>query len=170
MASLNTNQFIAETITDTHVVFLRGPFSNFHHCCIQYGNVTFKNSEQLFMYLKAKHFNDNQTAAQITGTPNPAEAKRLGRQVKGFIASQWEQAAYDAMLLACTLKFKQNHSLRTMLLNTGDKELVEANQKDRRWSCGYYPTDPRCLDESKWYGTNWLGKILMEVRNQLKEE
>lgn len=165
----------AEVVTPTHVVFLKGVFSNFHHCHIvlkrdRYVDLTFRNSEQLCMYLKAKHFNDNQTAGEILNTSNPGLAKGLGRKVKNFVPSQWEQEAYDTMLKACTLKFQQNKSLAEVLLATGDRVIVEANGKDKKWSCGYYPNNPLCLDETKWVGTNWLGKILTEVREGLRSK
>ena len=44
----------------------------------------------------------------------------------------------------------------------------EANPRDTRWAIGLAADDDRVLDESKWKGENLLGKVLMQVRDELK--
>ena len=44
----------------------------------------------------------------------------------------------------------------------------EANPKDTRWGIGLSAEDDRVLDESQWQGENLLGKVLMQVRQELK--
>ena len=44
----------------------------------------------------------------------------------------------------------------------------EANPRDRRWAIGLPAEDDRVLDESQWQGENLLGKVLMELRKDLK--
>ena len=52
-----------------------------------------------------------------------------------------------------------NPQLRQMLVDTGDEELIEGNTwGDVIW--GVY----------KGVGTNWLGKLLMEIREKAKNE
>ena len=46
----------------------------------------------------------------------------------------------------------------------------EANGKDKLWGIGLYASDDRVLDESKWRGENRLGKVLMRVRQILREQ
>ena len=66
-------------------------------------------------------------------------------------------------------KYFQNTRLKNILLNTGDKVLVEANgAPDNRWSCGLYANNDKILNESNWTGTNYLGQILMQIRQELK--
>ena len=66
-------------------------------------------------------------------------------------------------------KYSQNTRLKNILLSTGDKILVEANgAPDNRWSCGLYADNDRVLDESQWQGENLLGKVLMQIRQELK--
>ena len=65
-------------------------------------------------------------------------------------------------------KYFQNTRLKNILLNTGDKMIIEANPKDTRWGIGLSAEDDRVLDESQWQGENLLGKVLMQVRQELK--
>ena len=44
----------------------------------------------------------------------------------------------------------------------------ETNPKDTRWGIGLSAEDDRVLDESQWQGENLLGKVLMQVRQELK--
>ena len=44
----------------------------------------------------------------------------------------------------------------------------EVNPTDTRWGIGLSAEDDRVLDESQWQGENLLGKVLMQVRQELK--
>lgn len=44
---------------------------------------------------------------------------------------------------------------------------MEASPSDKIWGIGLSQNDPRASDRSKWRGTNWLGEILTEVREEL---
>lgn len=44
----------------------------------------------------------------------------------------------------------------------------ETNFRDTRWGIGLSADNDRVLDESQWQGENLLGKVLMEVRKELK--
>lgn len=61
------------------------------------------------------------------------------------------------MKIAVTAKFTQHEKLKRRLLDTGDAILIENTKKDYFWGCGE--------DGS---GENNLGKILMEVRKELR--
>ena len=65
-------------------------------------------------------------------------------------------------------KFKENPHLRTFLINTGDRILVEASPVDKIWGIGLTMDDPASKDPSLWKGQNLLGFALMEVREQLR--
>lgn len=159
-----------ERETQTAIYFLRGPFSNFYSASFTLDGITFKNSEQAFMYYKAKHFNDDYHAKRILMTSNPAEAKAYGRRVKGFNVEEWTEVSYYYMYKVNTAKYEQNKHLKDLLLSTDNKLLCETNGKDRIWSCGLYANDDRCLDQSKWLGKNLLGLVLMNVRSYLRNK
>ena len=156
--------------TDTHIFFWGEYFSNWYPCNFKYEDMDFSNSEQAFMWEKARYFKDIDTANQIMRTDSPREAKRLGRLVKGFDVDKWAIISYIYMVGACYAKFKQNEDLKKILLATGDKTLVEANPYDKIWGIGLSEDNDDVLDETKWQGENYLGKALMVVRRTIKEE
>lgn len=65
-------------------------------------------------------------------------------------------------------KFKSDKALRSVLMNTGDMEIVEASPTDTIWGIGLPEDDPDAFNRSKWRGQNLLGKALMKVRQELK--
>lgn len=159
---------ISERETDTHLYFLRGVLSNFEKCYIKYRGHLFATTEQAFMWEKAVFFNDYESASKILKEDNPAKAKKLGREVKNFDDSKWSEVCYEIMYKINYEKYFQNTRLKNILLNTGDKILVETNFRDTRWAIGLPAEDDRVLDESQWQGENLLGKVLMQVRDELK--
>jgi ribA/ribD-fused uncharacterized protein len=58
--------------------------------------------------------------------------------------------------------------LKKMLLDTGDRELVEASPFDRIWGIGFKEEDAE-ENRERW-GENLLGRALMEVRRRVREE
>lgn len=64
--------------------------------------------------------------------------------------------------------YQQNPELRAALFSTEDALLVEVSPQDRRWGAGLDIEDPRLREEAQWPGANLLGKILTEVREEIK--
>jgi len=159
-----------ERITDKYVFFYKSRISNWHMCQFKYKGITFFNTEQAFMWEKAIFFGDMETAKKIVETPNPAENKKLGRMVKNFNTEKWDDACFDFMVAVNYAKFSQNKYSKELLLSTNDKILVEASKFDKIWGIGLHWSDDDVLDETKWQGKNLLGKALMVVREQLKQE
>lgn len=157
-------------VKNNHLLFLNGPFSNFHHSFFYYRNQKFSSSEAAFMYAKALEFNDQVSATKLLNTTlKPYEAKAIGREVKGFNNTVWDKVRYLRMLEVLREKFK-NHVLRNILLSTGNTVLTECNPRDNIWAVGWSTKDPEAYDQSKWKGQNLLGKALMEVRDEIRKE
>ena len=66
-----------------------------------------------------------------------------------------------------TAKFKQNPCLMTMLLNTGDKTIIESSY-DKLWGTGRPLHEPDCLKPETWISQGILGELLMEVRQSVR--
>jgi ribA/ribD-fused uncharacterized protein len=166
--------------TDTHIYFWGTFLSNWipKDCEIYFENPAnrnelycFKNSEQLFMWLKAIYFNDEAKARDIfVKGGDPRVAKDLGREVKGYDEDKWSLVREEKMYTAVMAKFQSSEELKNKLLATGDKILVEGTPFDPIWGVMIKWDDDRILDEKNWKGQNLLGKVLMNVRKKLKDE
>jgi ribA/ribD-fused uncharacterized protein len=109
-------------------------------------------------YFQAQKFAGTSYEETIRQAKSPMIAARLGRSRRHPLRSDWEQVKETVMRQAILAKFEQNPYIRTILLNTGDEELVENAPNDTLWGCGTDGT-----------GQNRLGAILMEVRVTLQE-
>jgi ribA/ribD-fused uncharacterized protein len=146
----------------------RHPFSNWHPCTFEdeQGN-EYNCSEQYMMAQKALLFGDKEIFEKIMNEPNPKFQKELGRAVKGFDSKIWDENAKRIVYDGCKLKFEQNPKLLNELLNTNGKELVEASPSDKVWGIGLAEDDPRIHDPKNWQGTNWLGEVLTQLREDI---
>lgn len=101
-------------------------------------------------------------------TSDPRRMKKLGREVKHFCPKIWGQECQEIVFRGNVEKFKQNPKMLRQLLDTGDRELVEASPYDKIWGIGLRETDPRAQNKQSWKGQNLLGKILVKVREELR--
>jgi ribA/ribD-fused uncharacterized protein len=119
---------------------------------------------------KARLFGDDATLARILTARTPAEAKKLGRQIRDFDQRVWESQRFGLVVDGNLAKFGQHARLREFLLGTGSRVLVEASPYDRIWGIGVSATDERATDPGRWPGANLLGFALMQARQTLAAE
>ena len=92
---------------------------------------------------------------------SPREAKRIGRETT--LRQDWELIKYDRMWKLVLDKFDEWADLGEILLGTDNQQLIEGNRHgDTTWGM--------TLDNSGKLvtGENYLGRILMTVRDQLR--
>jgi ribA/ribD-fused uncharacterized protein len=128
---------------------------------------TFGSAEHWMMWRKAVLFDDDGAAERVLRAETPAEAKKIGAEVRGFRAAAWEAERFDTVVAGNVAKFGAHDDLRAFLLGTGSRVLVEASPTDRIWGIGLAADDPRAADPTTWRGLNLLGFALMQVREQL---
>lgn len=126
-------------------------------------------AEQFMMAMKANYFGDTAIEAKIMATADPSEQKAFGRQVANFDREAWDAVSRGYVYQGNMAKFTQNTHLGDLLLDTGDKELVEASPYDKIWGIGLSTYSADRFDKTKWKGTNWLGEVLMKVRADLRK-
>lgn len=107
-------------------------------------------------YQAAKTFRKEERVA-IHRAQTPGEAKRLGRRVT--IRKDWEEIKVRIMKALLRDKFYGHEELKNKLLQTGDSELIEGNH----WGDTFWGV-------CKGVGENHLGKLLMEIREELRQE
>jgi ribA/ribD-fused uncharacterized protein len=124
---------------------------NYSPCLVFYNGHAYQSVEHAYQAQKSL---DPAVQEIIRHAQSPAVAKRLARQVK--LRPDWETIKIQVMRDLLFEKFVQEPE-RTILLATGDANLIEGNWwGDRFW--GQCPVGE---------GENWLGRLLMELRAQL---
>ena len=82
----------------------------------------------------------------------------------------WQACCFDLVCEWNYHKFSQHSALKTFLLNTQPRILVEASPVDKIWGIGLAKDHPHAGVPSHWKGKNLLGFALMVVRDRLAEE
>ena len=147
--------------------FIKGVFSQWHMTPFELVGLHFVTAEQWMMFAKARLFGDEERAAAILATDDPAIQKRLGMLVHPFEQDLWDEWKLDIVYRGNLAKFRANAGAARQLARTGDAMLVEANVRDWIWGVGLAVDDPRLHDPDNWRGTNFLGRILTLVRSDL---
>ncbi|MDP6500106.1 MAG: NADAR family protein [Candidatus Marinimicrobia bacterium] len=160
---------LGERITDTHIYFWNGIFCQWSQYTMVEEDITYYSCEQYMMAKKAKLFNDEKVYDMIMSEEYPSVQKELGRMVSNYNQDVWDKHKFDIVVNANYLKFTQDETLKELLLDTGDKTIVEASPYDTIWGIGLSCDDDKILDESNWQGENLLGKAIMKVRTILNE-
>lgn len=127
----------------------------------------FASAEHFMMWRKAQVFDDHDVARRVLQTATPADAKKLGAEVRGFDRATWEAERFAIVVAGNRAKFGQHPDLAGFLRGTTTRVLVEASPVDRIWGIGLAADDPRAADPASWRGLNLLGFALMQVRDQL---
>lgn len=86
------------------------------------------------------------------------DSKKAGRNVS--LRPDWDSVKVGLMEGIIRAKFTQNVGLAEKLTATGDRELVEGNS----WHDLFWGADGKTLE-----GENHLGRILMKIRDELKQ-
>ncbi len=149
---------------DTLAYFGQGsPYSNFQKISFTVNGVPYNCGEQYIQSSKALEFNDDAMHQKIMKCESPYQMKEYGKRIKGFIPQRWEQKIRTVAVTMAKAKFGQNPGIKQLLLDTGNKEIIEAT-KERPWGIGLKLSDPGILTRSQWTGDNLMGKALMETR------
>lgn len=129
--------------------------SNMADCEIKYGDLVFKSTEAFYQAMKTK---DKDIRALFTKYDGQT-SKREGRKLS--LRSDWEIVKDDVMKFALSKKFSKE-PFKSLLLSTGDVDIIEGNY----WHDNYFGscTCAKCGNR----GLNKLGKMIMEIRNNLK--
>ncbi len=129
--------------------------SNFSPSPVILDGVTYPTVEHAFQAAKTL---DSGYRQAICTADTPARAKRLGRLVP--LRADWEKVKFDVMRSLLDQKFAPGTELAQKLIATYPEELIEGNTwGDRFWGA--------VLVSGQWDGSNWLGRLLMQIREVL---
>jgi N-glycosidase YbiA len=136
--------------------------SNFYPCKIEHKGITYPSVEHYYVAMKVtemqlidgKYYTAADFREMLPKIKEPGDVKKLGQRIK--VRKDWDDKKLEFMNWAVRQKFKEE-TLSEMLLSTGEQELIEGNW----WRDFYWGV---CNGK----GENHLGKILMQVREELK--
>ena len=131
-----------------------GAFSNFAAFPFTLQDRRWPTSEH---YFQAQKFAGTDHEEQVRRAKSPMIAARMGRSRQRPFRRDWEQVKDGVMMDALRAKFGQHPDLKPMLLETGDRRLVEHTENDRYWA-----------DGGDGSGRNRLGELLMQLRDELR--
>jgi hypothetical protein len=127
--------------------------SNFWPARVVLDGVEYPTVEHAYQAAKTVDPAERRTIADL---PTPGQAKRAGKQVT--MRADWDEVKIDLMRDLVRQKFR-HPELAGQLLATGEARLIEGN----RWGDRFWGQSP------VGNGENHLGRILMEVRRELRE-
>jgi N-glycosidase YbiA len=147
-----------------------GFLSHFHASPISLDGETWPTVEHFYQAQKSNHPGYR---AAIRAAVSPGMAKRLSAQPDAprRVSQQswfrkngatpradWHEVKLDIMRRADWAKYNQNPELAQMLLATGTAQLIEDSPFEPFWGTG-----------RDGNGQNWAGRVLMEVRERLRD-
>jgi ribA/ribD-fused uncharacterized protein len=145
-------------------------FSQWFEAAFKVDGVSYRTAEHFMMAGKARLFGDDEICDRILAARTPGEAKKLGREIRGFDEAAWVAARLDIVTQGNIAKFSQNAELGAFLLGTGHQVLVEASPVDPIWGIGLAANNPLAQDPREWKGLNLLGYALMAAREALRQQ
>ena len=133
-----------------------GCFSNFSFHSIKIQDTYWPTVEHYYQAQKFVGTLDAAIIPIIHAAKTPEVAAALGRCQTRQVRDDWEIVKTQVMRQAVFEKFLTHIDIRKVLLSTGNELLVENSPNDYFWGCGANKT-----------GHNHLGKILMNIRDEL---
>jgi N-glycosidase YbiA len=131
-----------------------GAFSNFAPYQVLVEGIRYPTTEH---YFQSQKFAGTAYAQTIRLARTPFTAARLGRSRRHKIRSDWESVKREVMLVGLRAKFNQHEEPRSLLLGTGEAGIVEHTANDAYWG-----------DGGDGSGKNWLGRLLVRLRGELR--
>lgn len=137
-----------------------GAFSNLYRRSIIFEGAEFPTAEHAYQAGKPRR---DEVRDWILSAPTPALVAMAAHGLYTWdIVADWSVKKYDRMHRVLYAKFSQHPDLAKLLLDTGTARLVEVGRVPS--------TVNKTWGEVNGKGSNMLGRILMEVRSQLRTE
>ena len=140
-----------------------GELGNMSPHAVVYQSKRYKTAEALFQALR---FEDDGIREEIRTASSPMIAKMIAKRHKAeMVIVQQSDQDLDNMRLVLRLKVEQNPEARRILRATKDEEIVEDCTSHSRGSGQFWG---KALVNGQWQGENWLGKLWMEIREEVR--
>lgn len=165
--SANANLETDDThLNDNEVRFYRanekpyGPLSNLYKRAIIFEGEEYQTSEHAYQAGKARK---EEVKKWLMAAPSPALLAMAAHGLYVWdVHPDWSKTKFDRMKRILLCKFTQHQDLQDLLLSTGNKRLVEVATVDNAVN--------RLWGEVNGKGENKLGVLLMEVREEIRQQ
>ena len=131
---------------------------------LQINGVRILTTEALYQACRFPHLPEVQR--EIIGQHSPMTAKMKSKPHRKDSRPDWDEVRYKVMRWCLRVKLAQNYEeFGRLLLATRDRPIVEQSRKDDYWGAKLADDTGDTL-----IGQNVLGRLLMELREKLKED
>lgn len=131
---------------------------------LRVNGVRIYTSEALYQACRFPHFPDVQR--EIIGQHSPMTAKMKSKAHRSESRADWMQVRAKVMRWCLRAKLAQHYAeFGRLLLATKDRPIVEQSRNDDYWGAKVVGVEDETL-----IGQNILGRLLMELREQLKSD
>ena len=129
---------------------------------LEVNGIKIRTSEALYQACRFPHLPEVQR--RIIAERSPMTAKMKSKPHRQNSRSDWDSVRVKIMRWCLRVKLVQNwNGFRDALLETGDLPIVELSRRDDFWGA-------KLMGNRTLVGTNTLGRLLMELREQIKKE
>lgn len=131
-------------------------FSNFSSFMLTWKGVEYMTSEHAY---HSEKFHDEALKEEIRKQRSAHDAFKLAQEYKSERRADWDDVKVGIMKEILHTKVAQHPYVKKKLIESGERLLVEDSWRDDFW--GWGPNKD---------GKNMLGKLWMEVRDEVKAE
>ncbi len=158
MSEERTNEQRLSLDTDRRVFFYEQDhyyLSNFSAFMVEWSGRVFPTSDHAYHYAKFPDDHLKQMAIAVASSAHLAF--KMAERWKQYRRQDWDAIKVMTMREILREKVRQHEYVRRKLLETGDRELIENSWRDDFWGWG-----------PQRDGRNMLGKLWMEVRDEIR--
>lgn len=133
---------------------------------VTHDGIDYGSAEALFQALR---FEDAEIQAEIRAQRKPMAAKFIAHTHDEWMTTAPMSAAdLEHMRLVLRLKIEQHDELQEKLCATGDAPIIE-DCTNRPQGTGLFWGASR-MSDGTWQGENWLGRLWMELRAEIRSK
>jgi len=153
-------KFDPNYMTDSAVYFYTPryyAFDNFSAFNVDIWGQVFPTAEHAYQWKKYSKSSPD-LAQQVLEAPSAYATKKISDANKDVVDALWAEEKVERMEEIVRAKLEQHEKVKSLLLETEEKEIIENSPKDYFWGIGEDGT-----------GENNLGKLWMKLRDEVRK-
>jgi ribA/ribD-fused uncharacterized protein len=141
------------------------PLSNLHPVSITIDGKPYGSSEHFYQTRKCEELGNTRLAAQVYQAETPRQAMEIGKTLRP--TQQWTETVGAAIMTKGVAAKFQINKMKEFLLGT--KGAIGEGTKHPHWGIGHNMHTKDALLVTNWDGSNLMGKILTELRENIAQ-